>query len=72
MQNTIWKNNLVKHINMSKEDKEIKKIQKSCGWHLRGECMADSGPWGVYPCYICDYVLKELKKDGSIHKDRES
>ena len=54
---------------MSQEDIKIKKIQKLCDWYLRGNCMADSGPWGTYPCYVCDYVLKELKENGNLYKD---
>lgn len=60
---------MAKNINMSQEDIKIKKIQKLCDWYLRGNCMADSGPWGTYPCYVCDYVLKELKENGNLYKD---
>lgn len=54
---------------MSQEDVKIKKIQELCTWYFRGDCMADSGPWGTYPCYVCVHVLKELKENGDLYKD---
>lgn len=54
---------------MSQEDVKIKKIQELCDWYFRGDCMADSGPWGTYPCYVCDYVSKKLKENGDLYKD---
>lgn len=50
-------------VRMMNQNKEIKKIQRLCPWYFKGECMADSGPWGTYPCYVCEYVLKRLKEN---------